>query len=81
MVMNDGPRRWAEARQKGEAEVLGNVTTNQTREVRCKVEVDERWRHGKGWNNQPNDRGATKGGGMMNDGSRRTRVQQGMHRI
>ena len=47
--------------QEGEAEALGNATTNQTREARCEVKVDKRWRHRKGWNNQLNDRSTMKG--------------------
>jgi len=48
-------------RREGEAEALGNATTNRTREAQCEVKVDERWRRGKGWNNQLKNRGTTKG--------------------
>ncbi len=40
------PRRRLEARQEGEAEALGNATTNRMRGARCKAELRQ---EGKAW--------------------------------
>ena len=48
-------------RREGEAEALGNATTNQTK-ARCEVEVCERWRHGKRSTQPAKRQGRDEGG-------------------